>query len=114
MILVMVELLVQVSFIMMRQKTNFMALDIKMDFAYSKNLKQQLFPLLLVLMLHNRMKTHPLDFLGTENEGWRIIKNIELGPQIGESGKSAAKFKRISMEHYLHCIRTKITNGDFD
>ena len=61
-----------------------------------------------------RMQGHALDFLGSYNCGWKIIKNIELGLPDGESGKSAPKFKRISMEHYLHCIRTKISNGDFD
>lgn len=61
-----------------------------------------------------RMNLHMLDFLGAGNVGWQIIKNIELGPLLGESGKSAAKFKRISMEHYLHCLRCKISNGDFD
>ena len=62
----------------------------------------------------SKMRTHSLDYLGPDNVGWRIIKNIELGEPLGESGKSAAKFKRISMEHYLHCLRTKISNGDFD
>lgn len=61
-----------------------------------------------------RMHAHYIDYLGIDNEGWRIIKNIELGVPLGESGKSAAKFKRIGMEHYLHCLRCKISNGDFD
>ena len=63
----------------------------------------------------NRMRTHSLDYLGSDNKGWEIIKNIELGESLGgESGKSAPKFKRIGMEHYLHCLRCKISNGDFD
>jgi hypothetical protein len=62
-----------------------------------------------------RMQTNSLDYLGTDNKGWKIINNIELGESSGgESGKSAAKFKRISMLHYLHCLKTKISNGDFD
>jgi hypothetical protein len=61
-----------------------------------------------------RMKLDSLDFLGLDNFGWRIIKNIELGLPLGETGKNQAKFKRISMEHYMHCIKTKIDNGDFD
>lgn len=62
-----------------------------------------------------RMKSDSLDYLGKGNKGWEIITNIELGENNGgESGRSAAKFKRISMEHYLHCIRVKISNGDFD
>lgn len=62
----------------------------------------------------SRMKAHSLDFLGEDNRGWKTIKNIEIGEPLGESGKSAAKFKRIGMEHYLHCMRIKINNGDFD
>lgn len=58
-----------------------------------------------------RMHTHSLDYLGENNTGWDIIKSIDFGL---ESGKNAAKFKRIAMEHYLHCIKCKISNGDFD
>ena len=61
-----------------------------------------------------RMLTNSMDYLGRENMGWRILKNIELGGPLGESGKSPAKFKRIGMEHYLHCMKIKISNGDFD
>lgn len=62
-----------------------------------------------------RMESDALDYLGVENKGWEIIKNIQLGERNGgESGKSPAKFKRISMEHYLHCMKIKIANGDFD
>lgn len=61
-----------------------------------------------------RMQLDSLDFLGLNNLGWRIIKNIELGLPLGETGKSPAKFKRISMEHYIHCIKIKIDNGDFN
>jgi len=57
-----------------------------------------------------RMQIHSSDYLGNNNKGWSIIKNISLG----ETGKKAGKFKRISMEHYLHCMKTKISNGDFD
>ena len=58
-----------------------------------------------------RMLAHTLPFLGSANLGWRIIKNIKAQK---EKGRSAAKFKRIGMEHYLHCIKTRIKNGDFD
>jgi hypothetical protein len=56
-----------------------------------------------------RMTADINDYLGSENVGWRILKNIELGI---EPGKSAPKFKRISMEHYLHCVKKKIITGD--
>jgi len=57
-----------------------------------------------------RMQGHSLDYLGLENKGWQILENISYGV---ESGKNQAKFKRISMEHYLHCIKTKISGGHF-
>ncbi len=58
-----------------------------------------------------RMKKHKLPYLNSDNIGWRIISNIDMGL---ESGKSPAKFKRISLEHYLHCLKLRIENGDFD
>ncbi|WP_316799709.1 beta family protein [Pedobacter frigidisoli] len=57
-----------------------------------------------------RMKGHLLDYVGLENKGWQILENIYYGI---ESGKNQAKFKRISMEHYLHCIKAKIRAGHF-
>jgi hypothetical protein len=58
-----------------------------------------------------RMNAHVPCYLGPDNIGWGLLQNI--GRNI-EPGKSPAKFKRIAMEHYLNCIRTKIANGDFD
>lgn len=57
-----------------------------------------------------RMQGSSLDYLGVENKGWKIIENI--WDEV-ESGKNQAKFKRISMEHYLHCIKIKIIAGYF-
>lgn len=51
-----------------------------------------------------------LPYLSAGNMGWEILNRINDGK---ESGKSQAKFKRIAIEHYLHCIKTKIDNGDF-
>lgn len=48
------------------------------------------------------------DYLNAQNMGWTILQNISAG---AESGKSQAKFKRISMEHYLHCIRIGLQTG---
>lgn len=56
----------------------------------------------------DRMKNNSLDYLGTENVGWKIIQDIHDGR---EPGRSPAKFKRIAMEHYLHCIKIKIAGG---
>jgi Beta protein len=52
-------------------------------------------------------KTHP-SYL-TKNEGFETLLRIKSGK---ESGKSQAKFKKISMEHYLHCLWTKANEGD--
>jgi hypothetical protein len=57
------------------------------------------------------MHTSSLDYLGVRNKGWQIIIDIN---KKKEKGKSPAKFKRIGMEHYLHCIKSRIENGDFD
>lgn len=48
-------------------------------------------------------------YLDENNEGWKIIGKISRGE---ESGRSQAKFKRISMEHYLYCIKKKVMHGD--
>jgi hypothetical protein len=58
-----------------------------------------------------RMQKHSLNYLGLDNVGWRTLQNINNG---GESGRQAAKFKKIGMEHYAHCLKTRISNGDFD
>ncbi|EHQ29708.1 beta family protein [Mucilaginibacter paludis] len=57
-----------------------------------------------------RMQSNELEYLSVENKGWKMIEDIW---DEEESGKNQAKFKRISMEHYLHCIRTKIQDGYF-
>jgi hypothetical protein len=49
------------------------------------------------------------DYLDARNEGFNTLQKIRDGE---ESGKSQAKFKRISMEHYLHCMRIKIAKGE--
>lgn len=45
------------------------------------------------------------------NPGWEIIQSIHRGD---ESGKSQAKFKKIAMLHYLHCLKVRIEAGEFD
>lgn len=45
------------------------------------------------------------DYLVNENIGWNMLNRIN---NREESGKSQAKFKRIAIEHYLHCMKTKI------
>jgi len=46
-------------------------------------------------------------YLNANNEGWNTLLRI----RDGETGKSQAKFKKISIEHYLHCIKTGILSG---
>ncbi len=43
------------------------------------------------------------------NQGIKILENIRRGE---ESGKSQAKFKKISILHYLHCMITNIAQGE--
>lgn len=42
------------------------------------------------------------------NMGIAVLQSINAGD---ESGKSQAKFKKIAMEHYLHCILTKLARN---
>jgi hypothetical protein len=58
-----------------------------------------------------RMQNAGLPFLSSDNKGWQIINNISKGL---ESGLSQAKFKRIAILHYLHCISSKITALEFE
>lgn len=44
-----------------------------------------------------------------DNQGYITLNNINQGT---ESGKNQAKFKKISMLHYLHCIKTSINKND--
>jgi hypothetical protein len=53
---------------------------------------------------------HP-DFVNADNYGFKLLEDIRAGI---EKGKSQAKFKRISMEHYLHCMKVRVERGDFD
>jgi hypothetical protein len=53
------------------------------------------------------LRRHP-DFV-RDNPGWDLMNRI--GQKL-EPGKSAGKFKRISMEHYLHCMKVKIMRGE--
>lgn len=54
------------------------------------------------------MRDSGLPYLNEHNVGWQTLLRIQRGE---ESGKSQAKFKKIAMDHYLHCMKTKIANG---
>ncbi|MDH7462598.1 hypothetical protein QEG73_14975 [Chitinophagaceae bacterium 26-R-25] len=59
----------------------------------------------------SRMKDSPVGYLNSDNLGWRLITAINDGL---ENGRSMAKFKKIALLHYLHCIRKKIDSGGFN
>jgi len=59
-------------------------------------------------VIKNIESSHPSFLIG--NSGYETILRINDNT---EPGKSQAKFKKISMEHYLHCIKTKILEGYF-
>jgi septum formation topological specificity factor MinE len=65
-------------------------------------------PAILSSPATKRMKDDDLDFLSQENLGWATIMRIS---KALEPGRSASKFKRIGIEHYLHCVKTKINSG---
>lgn len=54
-----------------------------------------------------RMLQEPV-YLDDQNPGYQTLLNIQNGK---ESGKSQAKFKKIAMDHYLHCMDVKIRTG---
>lgn len=68
-------------------------------------------PAVVASLASRRMLRHPLGYLDSENFGWRIIQDIHTKL---DNGKSQAKFKRVAMEHYLHCLKKRIEHGDFD
>jgi hypothetical protein len=57
-----------------------------------------------------RMKESHLEYLGAKNEGWNLVKG--MWDETIE-WRYQPRLKRISMEHYLHCMRTKILAGCF-
>ncbi|HTN19785.1 MAG TPA: hypothetical protein VL125_04885 [Pelobium sp.] len=56
-----------------------------------------------------RMNNSGREYLCEKNKGWSMLNGMDTHL---ESSKNQAKFKRVSMEHYLHCIRTIIEDGD--
>jgi len=56
-----------------------------------------------------RLREEYPEFVSAENTGYQMLLSIQAGI---DSGKSQAKFKKISMDHYLHCIREKIRAGE--
>lgn len=69
-------------------------------------LKDSVIPMVIQSKATQRMRESGLDFLSGANRGWKLLHN----PAIGRPGD----LKRVSMEHYLHCIKTLIEAGKFD
>jgi hypothetical protein len=57
------------------------------------------------------IQSSDLGFLNCNNRGWKILNDMHK--RIDTKTKSPSKFKRIAIEHYLHCLRTKIDAGHF-
>jgi hypothetical protein len=57
------------------------------------------------------MRKSELEYLCRDNVGWKMLEDMW---DRTEPWKSQAKFKRIAIEHYLHCIKTKIQSGYFN
>jgi hypothetical protein len=56
----------------------------------------------------DRMQNSGLGYLHSNNFGWQMIIEILKGDR---KGKSPSTYKRIAMEHYLHCLRIKMQSG---
>lgn len=67
-------------------------------------------PAVLDSAVVNELRSHHPEFVNADNYGFKILTDIKSGT---EKGKSQSKFKRISMEHYLHSIKIKVERGDF-
>lgn len=70
--------------------------------------KQDIVPAVLRSEAARRMVHSNIPFLSGDNLGWKILNDVYDGR---ENGKSQAKFKRVSMLHYLHCIKALIENN---
>ncbi len=56
------------------------------------------------------LKVEPA-YLSTQNKGYQILLNIKNKKETGVSGQNQAKFKGISMRHYLYCMSLLIQKG---
>lgn len=83
-------------------------------FGFKGNIKdlsefeETIVPAILNSEAARNMESSSLPYL-KNNPGWAILESISRGE---ESGKSQAKFKKIAILHYLHCIKTRIESGD--
>lgn len=73
--------------------------------------KDTIVPAVLKSDIISQMNRKNPAFLSGENSGWVTINRIAFED---ENGKSQAKFKRISMEHYLHCVKQMMKSGEIN
>lgn len=69
-------------------------------------LKDSVIPMVIASKASKRMQESNFMFISDINRGWKLLHN----PKIARPGD----LKRVSMEHYLHCIKTLIEAGRFD
>ena len=73
-----------------------------------KEFEDTIVPSVLKSQSTKRMISAKPPYLSNDNLGYKTLLSISKGT---ESGKNQAKFKRISMEHYIYCIKILIENG---
>jgi hypothetical protein len=67
-------------------------------------LKDSVIPAVKQSKATTRMKQSSLNFISDANLGWKLLNS----PTIGRPGD----LKRVSMEHYLHCVKVLIEAGE--
>jgi hypothetical protein len=80
----------------------------KGDIRKLQEFEKKIVPQVLSSNVVNRILNEKPQYLNDENKGYKTLLNIQAHE---ESGKSQAKFKKISMEHYLHCIKININEN---
>lgn len=78
----------------------------KGDAAGFSAIKDSVIPMIIRSEATKRMQKSPLNFISDSNRGWNLL----TGPPYGRP----QDLKRISMEHYVHCIKVLIDAGKFD
>lgn len=68
--------------------------------------KDSVIPSVINSQASERMLESSMQYLNNENRGWKLLQDEKTG--------TPGDIKRVSMEHYLHCIRTKVEAGHFN
>ena len=82
----------------------------KGDIKKLSEFEDRIVPDLFASSVYRNLESNEINFL-SDNPGIMTLKRIENNE---ESGKSQAKFKKISMEHYLHCMKVMIEKGSIN